>query len=148
MKMIALGNLGQTAGPSPITGLKRGDGFASQGKANLAPFVRQLQNMLSRAGHPVKADGLFGGGTERAVKAFQRKAGLSATGIVDVQTANALSDAQSTVIDFDEPLVITASESLKPSLPITIFRAVTSPIGLAIGAGAVVFGGVFLLTRK
>ena len=54
--------------------------------------VRQLQRSLINAGIPVPggADGVFGPGTESAVKAYQRSRGLVATGRADAATLSAL----------------------------------------------------------
>ena len=54
--------------------LKRGDS---------GDLVAQLQDFLSRKGSSVKVDGVFGAGTQSAVRAFQRKNGLKVTGVVD-----------------------------------------------------------------
>jgi hypothetical protein len=45
--------------------------------------VRRLQVALTRHGHRLEADGLFGRRTERAVREFQRVHGLLADGVVD-----------------------------------------------------------------
>lgn len=62
------------------TGLTRG----SRGAA-----VVELQNALIAAGHTPNggADGIFGGGTETALRAFQTAAGLPVTGLVDEATS-------------------------------------------------------------
>ena len=53
--------------------------------------VRQLQTKLKRWGYYSGAvDGIFGSGTEAAVKQFQRKNGLTVDGIVGTATAKAL----------------------------------------------------------
>lgn len=54
--------------------LKRGDS---------GDLVVQLQDFLSRKGSKVKVDGVFGAGTQSAVRAIQRKNGLKVTGAVD-----------------------------------------------------------------
>ena len=46
--------------------------------------------MLQRALGGVAVDGAYGSGTAKAVRSFQRSAGLSATGIVDDRTWTAL----------------------------------------------------------
>jgi len=54
--------------------------------------VRSLQNALINAGIVVKggADGVFGVATTNAVSGFQTQRGLSASGVVDAETASAL----------------------------------------------------------
>ena len=66
-----------------VTGLARG----SQGEA-----VKKVQQALLNQGLAVSggADGVFGPGTESALKAFQTQHGLNATGIVDDASALAL----------------------------------------------------------
>lgn len=54
-------------------------------------LVTQLQTKLKRWGYYTGAvDGVFGAGTEKAVKAFQKKVGLTPDGIVGQKTAAAL----------------------------------------------------------
>lgn len=53
--------------------------------------VKEVQEKLIESGFlSGSADGIFGNGTEKAVKAFQTERGLDSTGIVDVETYNAL----------------------------------------------------------
>lgn len=53
--------------------------------------VKDLQNKLKKAGfNPGSIDGDFGGGTEAAVMAFQRSAGLLADGVVGARTLEKL----------------------------------------------------------
>lgn len=52
--------------------------------------VRGLQRALSHAGYAVAVDGVFGPGTERAVKQFQSSNGLTADGVVGPQTRTKL----------------------------------------------------------
>ncbi len=48
--------------------------------------VEEVQAMLVKAGVAVDVDGVFGIDTERAVKAFQEKAGVNVSGVVDEDT--------------------------------------------------------------
>jgi peptidoglycan hydrolase-like protein with peptidoglycan-binding domain len=69
--------------PASVTGLKVGANGAA---------VTQLQQALIDAGFPVPggADGVFGAGTEAAVKQFQTTQGLNPSGTVTAATALAL----------------------------------------------------------
>src|SRR4051794_16179968 len=52
--------------------------------------VRTLQRLLARDGYTVTVDGRYGPGTRKAVRAFQRTAGLPVTGAADDATLAAL----------------------------------------------------------
>jgi len=69
--------------------LRQGDGFAHQ-SPELRSDVKVFQQALVKAGYPVDTDGLFGKGTESALKRFQADRGLPVTGIVDSETWKAL----------------------------------------------------------
>lgn len=49
-------------------------------------ITRLIQERLNSVGFHISVDGIFGGGTENAVKVFQRNRGLSADGIVGKNT--------------------------------------------------------------
>lgn len=49
-------------------------------------ITRLIQERLNSVGFHISVDGIFGGGTENAVKVFQRNRGLSADGIVGRNT--------------------------------------------------------------
>lgn len=70
---------------SGVLTLKLKDGFESQAH-ELRLEVRKLQALLNKKGYRVDADGLFGRGTENAVKDYQRFHGLVADGIVGPAT--------------------------------------------------------------
>ena len=55
--------------------------------------VRVLQQLLTRSGHAAAVDGSFGRGTRIALRAFQRDAGLSPSGVADATTVAALRGA-------------------------------------------------------
>lgn len=74
--------------------------------------VKEVQTLLNDKGFgPIGVDGIFGGGTEAAVKRFQKAAFLGVDGIVGRNTLAALKakeePSQPTVSD-DEPVVIEA----------------------------------------
>ena len=72
--------------------LRLKDGFSNT-SPELRDEVKRLQQALKEAGHSVDTDGLFGEGTVKAVKAFQREHGLQDDGIVGSKTWKALADA-------------------------------------------------------
>lgn len=51
-------------------------------------ITKLIQERLNSVGFHISIDGIFGGGTENAVKVFQRNRGLSADGIVGKNTWN------------------------------------------------------------
>jgi peptidoglycan hydrolase-like protein with peptidoglycan-binding domain len=59
--------------------------FTPLKKGSKGSGVKNVQTLLK-----LKADGDFGPGTEKAVKAFQKSKGLAETGIVDAITFKAL----------------------------------------------------------
>ena len=65
----------------PVVVAKRGDNSS---------YVKDLQQMLISKGAMIKADGAFGPMTEQAVTEFQRRSGLSPTGMIDTDTLNRL----------------------------------------------------------
>lgn len=74
--------------------LRLHDGYSFQ-NWNYRPYVKQLQNFLNLHGYSMVLDGLFGPGTERTVKDFQYKKGLSADGLVGRRTWEKLMDVPS-----------------------------------------------------
>jgi murein L,D-transpeptidase YcbB/YkuD len=69
-----------TAGPAG-TLLKHGDRGAA---------VADVQVALTSAGHPVRADGVFGPLTAEAVRCYQRDHGLAADGVAGASTLSSL----------------------------------------------------------
>lgn len=55
--------------------------------------VASLQRALGSLGHDLAVDGVFGANTQRAVRTFQSRSGLQATGVVDARTKAALAQA-------------------------------------------------------
>jgi uncharacterized protein YidB (DUF937 family) len=71
--------------------VKSGKGELEKGHAGAG--VQSLQQKLTRAGFPTKADAYFGHKTEDALSAFQKSKGLPETGKLDAETAKALDGA-------------------------------------------------------
>lgn len=97
-------------------------------QGNRGEAVKQLQQRLVDAGITVTGgvDGIFGPGTQRAVKSFQQQQGYSPTGVVNAATAAALEaiDASTPVSD-DEPAVTDEPAASEPA---------STLVGLKIGA--------------
>ena len=66
------------------------DGLPTLRKGNSGEYVRLMQEAIAKAGIEVDQDGKFGSNTEAAVKAFQKKNGLTADGICGPKTWVAL----------------------------------------------------------
>lgn len=64
--------------------LHKGDGIGQ--RAWLRSVVGSAQLGLAEAGQPLSADGRFGSGTTKAVRAFQTGHGLEASGVVGLKT--------------------------------------------------------------
>ncbi len=58
------------------------------------PTVKDVQTWLNRKGSRLTVDGVFGSNSEKAVKSFQSKAGLTADRIVGSKTWAALVNVQ------------------------------------------------------
>ena len=84
--------------------------FEALSKGSKGDLVVEIQNRLNELGYSVgKADGDFGGKTEKAIKAFQKENDLEQTGIVDDATFIVLFDKEST--DSQEKSVPDESDS-------------------------------------
>ena len=71
--------------------------------------IKQAQEKLSSKGHDVQADGVLGPKTQAAVKEFQQKEGIQASGRLDAETLAALG--------VEEGSAGTGSSSPAPSEP-------------------------------
>jgi len=83
--------------PSPVSNkpmLRRGSRGAT---------VVELQNLMTQAGFPLQADGIFGSNTDTAVRNFQRSRGLSVDGIVGPNTWAALLGGSRTPVASPRP---------------------------------------------
>jgi len=79
------------AGTANAVAQRHGDGTVGLGPGSRGDAVKNVQRHLSAAGFsPKRWSGSFDERTEGAVKAFQRRAGLEASGRVDAQTWKAL----------------------------------------------------------
>lgn len=81
------------AGPDAWQPVQEGKRILERGSTG--PSVSALQNLLVAAGHDVEVDGIFGPGTDAAVRAFQAANGLTVDGVVGRGTAAALDTASS-----------------------------------------------------
>lgn len=69
------------------------------GRGSRGAIIRRIQQCLARGGHYTGTiDGLYGGGTERAVSSYQRDRALPATGAVDEATWKALTRARTPTV--------------------------------------------------
>ncbi|QMU64760.1 MAG: DUF3380 domain-containing protein [Flavobacteriaceae bacterium] len=64
-------------------------------KGSTGEDVRKLQQLLNQSGYNLTVDGIFGDGTENAVKKFQQENGLAIDGIVGPATWDALTEVSS-----------------------------------------------------
>jgi peptidoglycan hydrolase-like protein with peptidoglycan-binding domain len=80
------------AGPSNVAGSPTTTDAVVAKRGDRSPTVRQLQQLLIANGVAVRggADGIFGPGTETAVKEYQQRRGLTVNGVADTPTATLL----------------------------------------------------------
>lgn len=76
--------------PQAQSGQTKQSQSGSQQASQSQETVKQVQQKLSEAGHEVQADGIMGPQTQAALKEFQEKKGLQASGRLDQQTLAAL----------------------------------------------------------
>lgn len=87
--MYAVDGAGRIYYPSNYTNYLWKGHTLKQGDRN--DYVKTLQSWLYKAGfNPGRIDGIYGANTEKAVKEFQKKVGITADGIAGKQTYNAL----------------------------------------------------------
>jgi peptidoglycan hydrolase-like protein with peptidoglycan-binding domain len=101
--------------------LELDDGFEDT-SPDLRDEVKELQGLLNKQGFSLTVDGLFGEGTEDAVRKFQSTHGLAADGMVGPATWKALLNEQS-------PPVGQPAATASPSAAVgsTIFLTTISP---------------------
>jgi len=87
--MYVVDSVGRITYPSSYTNDLWGGQTLKKGDKN--DYVKTLQSWLYKAGfNPGGVDGVYGENTEKAVKEFQKKAGITADGIAGKQTYQAL----------------------------------------------------------
>jgi peptidoglycan hydrolase-like protein with peptidoglycan-binding domain len=91
--------------------------------------VRVLQDLLTRDGYATTIDGRFGPATRIAVMAFQRAAGLAASGVVGSATVAALRAAPATPVVALRLPTADATPSLSPAATIDTAGLAHAPAG-------------------
>ena len=103
----ALMSVSKQSDTTPGTAKGKAENFKSSGKKALrkgsrGPAVASLQQDLKDAGYDVEVDGVFGNGTDKAVRAFQKANGLAVDGVVGTDTRKKIQLAKDLNIDFDD----------------------------------------------
>lgn len=98
--------------------------------------VRELQALLTRAGHPVKVDGDFGTATKNAVKAFQRKQKIEADGVAGPETFRRLEEFKVTPEERPGEQKVTEVDEVKDAVPAGGALIVIERLRDQIGEGA------------
>ncbi|MEM7035518.1 MAG: peptidoglycan-binding domain-containing protein [Bacteroidota bacterium] len=81
----------EAEGTSPLQQkVKRAFGHTQLAYGDFDPGVRVLQDILIRDGYQIPSDGKFGIETENAVKDYQTKSGIFASGVADFELLNKL----------------------------------------------------------
>ena len=109
---------------------------ASGGGKRKLPAVKQMQQWLNNNGFDAgKADGWYGKGTARAVKAMQQAYGLSADGDAGPNTLASMNKASPQPIDQDAEIAATAAQTKAGSVKGSKAPAAAGVAGAAAGAG-------------
>jgi len=103
----ALMSVPKQSDTTPGTAKSKAKNLKSTGKGVLkkgsrGARVRKLQQDLKDAGYDVEVDGIFGKGTDKAVREFQKANGLTVDGVVGTNTRKKISLAKDLNIDFDD----------------------------------------------
>ena len=105
---------------------------ASGGGKRKLPAVKQMQQWLNNNGFDAgKADGWYGKGTARAVKAMQQAYGLSADGDAGPNTLASMNKASPEPIDQDVEIAATAAQTKAGSV-----KGGKAPAAAGVAAGA------------
>lgn len=119
--------MGSATSPSPAHAPAATGTIVAQ-KGDRTPQVKQLQTLLIAAGITVRggADGVFGSGTEAAVKDYQQRRGLTVNGVADTPTATLLRMLPAT------PLLAKGAHSAA----VTTMQQQLIAVGVAVRGGA------------
>lgn len=92
--------------------------YATLSPGSSGPEVKELQELLTVFGYGGPSPGLgnpdgnYGPRTEAAVKRFQEKAGLPATGVADAATRHALDEADTSEFELRRGTVVRRAQSI------------------------------------
>jgi murein L,D-transpeptidase YcbB/YkuD len=81
------------SGSATQAGASTGGAAGVLRKGSTGDAVRDLQRSLSALGYPLEVDGIFGGDTDVAVRAFQRDHRLAVDGVAGPRTREAIGKA-------------------------------------------------------
>ncbi|MFD6668990.1 MULTISPECIES: peptidoglycan DD-metalloendopeptidase family protein [Streptomyces] len=117
------------------------DAYPKLREGDRGDAVKNLQTHLAAAGHSVEKDGVFGAKTLQAVKAFQKKIGTAADGVVGPKTWGALVTAPAKGTKLREGSSGTEVKYLQRGLNATLGRslAVDGKLGSASKAAVVAY---------
>lgn len=122
-------------------------------KGSSGDAVKQLQTALKKYDSymfgDIVADGIFGTGTENAVKTFQQMKGLTVDGIAGTQTLNALGllpTMSSTTPSYQAPSSPVPASSSGMSF-MSMFESIPKPV-LYGSLGVIAVGLAIIATRK
>lgn len=104
--------------------------------------VRELQHLLIRAGHSLKADGDFGPATHSAVHDFQIFAGLEADGVAGPQTLAALDRFRQGATDRPGALAVSEVQEVQDAGKGIVGLGLVTTLRDQVSDAAVAFAGV------
>ena len=92
----------QSASAAPAEWSRVVSGQLTLRRGSRGEAVQYLQEQLNGKGAALEADGIFGGGTDSAVRNFQRSSGLGVDGVVGKGTAGVLGGGSRAAVEQDE----------------------------------------------
>ena len=99
----ALMSVSKQSGTTPGTAKKKAANYKNTlQKGSRGRAVTALQEDLKAQGYDIEVDGVFGNGTDKAVRAFQKANGLAVDGVVGTDTRKKIQLAKDLNIDFDD----------------------------------------------